>query len=296
MEYIDAKTILTKCKSTEWFGTDYNMNIYRGCCHGCIYCDSRSECYKIDNFDKIRAKKDVLLLLRDELKRKVRSGVIGTGAMSDPYNPFEKELQLTRHSLELIDAFNFGISIVTKSALITRDTDILQSISEHSPVICKLTITTANDNLCRKIEPNVSPSSERFEAMRTLSCQGIFTGVVLMPVLPFIEDNEDNILNIIHQTADCGGKFIYPSFGVTLRQNQREYFLNKLDEIFPEDNLREKYIRTYGHSYSCISRNVSSLWKTFESECQKYGIIYKMKDIISAYKTGYEMSQLSFFS
>lgn len=296
MEYIDAKTILTKCKSTEWFGTDYNMNIYRGCCHGCIYCDSRSECYRIDNFDKIKAKKDVLLLLRDELKRKVRSGVIGTGAMSDPYNPFEKELQLTRHSLELIDAFNFGISIVTKSALITRDTDILQSISEHSPVICKLTITTADDDLCRKIEPNVSLSSERFDAIRTLSSQGIFTGVVLMPVLPFIEDNRDNILNIIHKTADCGGKFIYPSFGVTLRQNQREHFLNKLDEIFPKDDLREKYIKTYGNSYSCISRNVNSLWKVFESECQKYGIIYKMKDIISAYKTGYEMSQLSFFS
>ena len=296
MEYIDAKTILTKCKSTEWFGTDYNMNIYRGCCHGCIYCDSRSECYRIDNFDKIKAKKDVLLLLRDELKRKVRSGVIGTGAMSDPYNPFEKELQLTRHSLELIDAFNFGISIVTKSALITRDTDILQSISEHSPVICKLTITTADDDLCRKIEPNVSLSSERFDAIRTLSSQGIFTGVVLMPVLPFIEDNRDNILNIIHKTADCGGKFIYPSFGVTLRQNQREHFLNKLDEIFPKDDLREKYIKTYGNSYSCISRNVNNLWKIFESECQKYGIIYKMKDIISAYKTGYEMSQLSFFS
>ena len=143
MEYIDAKTILTKCKSTEWFGTDYNMNIYRGCCHGCIYCDN------IDNFDKVRAKKDVLPLLRDELKRKVRSGVIGTGAMSDPYNPFEKELQLTRHSLELIDAFNFGISIVTKSALITRDIDILQNIKEHSPVICKLTITAADDSLCK---------------------------------------------------------------------------------------------------------------------------------------------------
>ncbi len=295
MEYINAKTILTKCKSTEWFGTDYNMNIYRGCCHGCIYCDSRSECYKIDNFDNIKAKKDVLLLLRNELKRKVRSGVIGTGAMSDPYNPFEMELQLTRHSLELIDAFNFGISIVTKSALLTRDSDILQSINEHSPVICKLTITTADDNLCRKIEPNVSLSSERFEAIRTLSSQGIFSGVILMPVLPFIEDNEENILNIIHKTAECGGKFIYPSFGVTLRQNQREYFLNKLDETFPKDNLREKYIKTYGNSYNCISRNVSNLWKIFESECQKYGIIYKMKDIIFAYKIGYEMSQLRFF-
>ena len=236
MEYIDAKTILTKCKSTEWFGTDYNMNIYRGCCHGCIYCDSRSECYNIDIL------------------------------------------------------FNFGISIVTKSALITRDIDILQNIKEHSPVICKLTITAADDSLCRKIEPHVSLSSERFEAMHTLSNHGIFSGVVLMPVLPFIEDNEENILNIIHKTAECGGKFIYPSFGVTLRQNQREYFFDKLDVIFPESNLREKYIRYYGNSYKCTVQNIGRLWKIFESECLKYGIIYKMKDIISAYKSGYEMS------
>lgn len=295
MEYIEAKTILTKCRNTEWFGTDYNMNIYRGCCHGCIYCDSRSDCYGIDNFDKIRAKKNVLLLLRNELKRKVRSGVIGTGAMSDPYNPFEKELLLTRHSLELIDAFNFGAAVVTKSSLIARDADVLQSISEHSPVICKITVTTADDSLCRKIEPNVSVSSERFEALRILSSHGIFSGIVLMPVLPFIEDSEENILSIIRKTVQCGGKFIYPCFGMTLRQNQREYFFNKLDGIFPEENYREKYIRTYGNSYECVSRNANRLWKVFERECRKYGILYKMKDIISAYKSGYEMSQLSFF-
>lgn len=136
MEYIPVKTILSKCKSTSWFGTDYNMNIYRGCCHGCIYCDSRSECYGIDNFEQVRAKKDSLLILRDELKRKERSGVVGTGSMSDPYNPFEKGLLLTRHSLELLDAYNFGVSVVTKSVLITRDADILKDISDHSPVIC----------------------------------------------------------------------------------------------------------------------------------------------------------------
>lgn len=295
MEYIPVKTILSKCKSTNWFGTDYNMNIYRGCCHGCVYCDSRSECYRIDNFEQVRAKKDSLLILRDELKRKVRSGVVGTGSMSDPYNPFEKELLLTRHSLELLDAYNFGVSVVTKSALITRDADILKSISEHSPVICKLTVTTADDSLCRKLEPNVSLSSERFEAIARLSEKDIFAGVVLMPVLPFIEDNEENIVSIVRKTAQCGGKFIYPAFGVTLRQNQRDYFLNRLEEIFPGERLAEKYIKTYGNSYECIARNVNSLWKVFEEECRKYGILYKMKDIIAAYKNGYEMSQLSFF-
>lgn len=295
MEYIPVKTILSKCKSTGWFGTDYNMNIYRGCCHGCIYCDSRSECYRIDNFERVRAKKDSLLILRDELKRKVRSGVVGTGAMSDPYNPFEKELLLTRHSLELLDAYNFGTAIVTKSALIARDSDILKDISEHSPVICKLTVTAADDSLCRKLEPSVSPSSERFEAIAKLSEKGIFAGVVMMPVLPFIEDSVENVVSVVKKTAQCGGKFIYPAFGVTLRQNQRDYFLNKLEEIFPGERLAEKYIRTFGNSYECTSRNVSKLWNVFEEECRKYGILYKMKDIISAYKSGYEMSQLSFF-
>ena len=295
MEYIPAKTILSKCKSSEWFGTDYNMNIYRGCCHGCVYCDSRSDCYHISDFDMVKAKKDALIILRNELKRKVHSGVIGTGAMSDPYNPFEKELMLTRHSLELIDAFNFGVSVITKSALITRDIDILKSIAEHSPVICKLTVTTADDILCKKLEPNVSPSSERFETISQLNENGIFSGVVMMPVLPFIEDAEENIHEIVRETAECGGKFIYPSFGVTLRQNQREYYFNKLKQIFPEDNLKEKYLKSYGNSYICVSKNVQRLWKLFENECRSYGILYKMNDIISTYKIGYRMSQLSFF-
>lgn len=294
MDYIPAKTILSKCKSSEWFGTDYNMNIYRGCCHGCIYCDSRSDCYQISDFDNVKAKKDVLTLLRNELKRKVRSGVIGTGSMSDPYNPFEKELMLTRNSLELINAYNFGVSIVTKSSLITRDTDILKDITEHSPVICKLTITTSDDNLCKKLEPNVSTSSERFEAIRMLNKNGVFSGVIMMPVLPFIEDTKENIHEIIKKTAECGGKFIYPSFGVTLRQNQREYYFNKLKQIFPESNLKEKYLQSFGNSYICVSKNVDKLWKLFEKECRNYGILFKMKDIISAYKTGYGMSQLSF--
>lgn len=129
---------------------DYNMNIYKGCCHGCIYCDSRSECYHVENFDKVRAKENALQIIRDDLRRKVKKGVIGTGAMSDPYNPFEEKLCLTRHALELVDAYEFGIAIATKSPLITRDADILSGIKEHSPVLCKITITTADDELSKK--------------------------------------------------------------------------------------------------------------------------------------------------
>lgn len=295
MDNISAKTILHKNRSTGWFGTDYNMNLYRGCCHGCIYCDSRSDCYGITEFDKVCCKANSLEILRNELRRKVRSGIIGTGSMSDPYNPYEKKALLTRHALELIDAYGFGCAILSKSSMMTRDTDIFLSIKEHSPMMCKLTVTTADDELCRKLEPNVSVSSERFDALARLSDAGLFTGITMMPILPFIEDSEENIRSIVKMGHDAGVRFIYPALGMTLRSGQREYFLNKLDEIFPNERLSEKYLRHYQNSYECTVPEVSRLWSVFTAECNKYGILYKMSDIIAAFKLGYEPQQLSFF-
>lgn len=295
MKTVPAKTILHKNKSSEWFGNDYNMNLYRGCCHGCIYCDSRSDCYRIDDFDTVCAKENALHILRDELRRKVRSGVIGTGAMSDPYNPFEAQELLTRHALELISAYNFGITVITKSSLIVRDIDVYKEISEHSPVLCKMTVTTADDELCRLLEPNVSLSSERFEALAKMADNGLFTGITMMPVLPFIEDSEENIMKIVRTAHECGVRCIYPAFGMTLRSNQREYYFNKLDKLFPEQKLRERYIRTFGERYTCTSPKAKRLWNIFSAECERLGILYDMRDIISAYKRGYGDLQLSFF-
>lgn len=292
---IPCKTILQKNKTSEWFGNDYNMNLYRGCCHGCIYCDSRSKCYHVDDFDTVKAKENALVILRDELRRKIRKGVIGTGAMSDPYNPFEKTELLTRHALELISAYEFGITVITKSTLITRDIDVYCEISEHSPVLCKMTITSADDELCRLIEPNVAPSSKRFNALAKMSENGLFTGITLMPVLPFIEDSEDNIIKIVKTAHQCGIRCIYPFFGVTLRTNQREYFLDKLNKIFPDQKLRERYIQRFGNRYECASPNAKKLWSVFTSECDRFGILYNMKSIISAYQRGYGDMQLSFF-
>ncbi len=292
---IPCKTILQKNKTSEWFGNDYNMNLYRGCCHGCIYCDSRSECYHVDNFDTVKAKENALAILRDELRRKIRKGIIGTGAMSDPYNPFEQTELLTRHALELISAYEFGITVITKSPLITRDIDVYNEISEHSPILCKMTVTTADDELCRLIEPNAAPSSERFNALAKMSESGLFTGITLMPVLPFLEDSEDNIVKIVRTAHQCGVRCIYPFFGVTLRVNQREHFLDELDKRFPDSKLRERYIRYFGNRYECISPNAKRLWSVFTSECDRFGILYNMKSIISAYQRGYGDMQLSFF-
>lgn len=294
MEYIQAKTVISGYENgNDWFGKNYNMNIYKGCCHGCIYCDSRSECYRIENFDRVRAKEDALTLIARELAAKRRTGVVGTGAMSDPYNPFEKKYCLTRGALELINTHRFGIAIATKSDLITRDVDLLQSIKSHSPVLVKITITTADDKLCKKIEPHVAQSSRRLAAIRQLTEKGIFAGILLMPVLPFLEDHEDNISELIRLAYEQGAKFIYPAFGVTLRQNQREWYYKKLDEHFP--GLKQKYINQFGSAYECRSPKAKELWQLFRKECDRLGILYKMEDIINSYKQGYGTNQLSLF-
>ena len=294
MEFVSAKTIISGyAEHNAWFGNNYTMNIYKGCCHGCIYCDSRSECYRIDNFDVVRAKKDALALINKELKSKKRTGVIGTGAMSDPYNPFEKEYSLTRGALELINIHGFGVSIATKSALVARDIDILKKIQSHSPVLVKITVTTCDDELCKKIEPNVGVASKRLSAIKELSDNGIFAGILLMPVLPFLEDNEENIAGIVKLAHENGAKFIYPAFGMTLRQNQRDWYYKKLDENFP--GIKQKYIQQFKNDYECRSPKAKALWQLFRSECDKFGILYKMNDIINAYKKGYEDNQISMF-
>jgi DNA repair photolyase len=293
MEYISAKNIVSGYgESRQWFGTNYNMNIYRGCAHGCIYCDSRSECYGIEDFDTVRAKADALGIIERNLKSKRKKGVVGMGAMSDPYNPFEYESKLTRGALKLIDRHGFGAAIATKSDLVVRDIDVLQSIANHSPVLIKMTITTSDDKLCRIVEPHVCASGRRFDALRKLNDGGIYAGVLMMPILPFIEDNDKNILGIVHKAKQSGAQFIYAAFGMTLRTNQRDWYYDKLDEHFV--GLRAKYVKTYGDKYSCGSPKHRRLKRAFETECAKLGIRTQMADIIDGYKGRYEVEQMGF--
>lgn len=295
MNFIPAKTIISSyTDKNSWFGSNYNMNIYKGCNHGCIYCDSRSDCYHVDNFDEVRAKENSLEIIEKELKSKRKKGIVGTGAMSDPYNSFEKQYELTKGALSLINKYKFGVAIATKSSLINRDVELLKEIQSHSPVIVKISITTASDDLCKKIETNVSPSSERFQALKDLTDNGVFAGVLLMPILPFINDTEENIREIVRRSHLSGAKFIFGAFGVTLRSNQRLWFYNKLNLFFPK--VKDKYIKTFGMDYSCSSPNSRLLWKVFTEECDKFGIIYKMEDIINKYKSNYQIDQLSLFS
>lgn len=293
MEYIPAKHILIRNKSTDWFGADHTMNLYRGCPHGCIYCDSRSECYRDDDFDRVKGKENALEIFRDELRRKVRPAFIAMGSMSDPYNPVEKELELTRKALMLIHAYEHGVAVCTKSDLILRDADLYADIQERAPVICKLTVTTTDDALAAQIEPGAPSPTRRLKALEGLSQRGIFAGVVLMPVLPFLEDSAENVLSVVDAAADAGAKFVYPAFGMTLRDRQRAYYYDRLVQHFP--GIKERYETQYGDRYWCTSPRAKELWQAFSRRCGEKGLLYEMKHIISAAKRPYGDTQLTFF-
>ena len=295
MELIKSKTILQKVTyGFSWYGIDYNMNLYRGCHHGCIYCDSRSECYHNDPFEKVRVKENALMILEKELMIKRKKGVVGIGAMSDTYNRFEEQLQLTRSSLQLLLKYRFGVSIDTKSDLILRDKDLLKQLNKQQPVIIKITITTPYDELSKKIEPHVCVSSKRFQVVKELADEGLFVGIMLNPILPFITDDEESIVLMVQKAYESGAKFIHTYMGLTLRDQQRNYYYEQLDQLFP--GLRSIYERTYGNQYICSSKKAEKLYALFIQECQKYHLLYRMEDIINAYKIEKTcMKQLSLF-
>ena len=295
MDEIPAKHLLIRSRSTQWFGTDHTVNLYRGCCHGCLYCDSRSACYGDPDFDTVKVKADALRILRDDLARKVRPAFVSMGAMSDPYNPFEKELLLTRHALELLDAYECGAAIATKSDLILRDRDVLTSIAAHSPVVCKVTVTTTDPGMAAKVEPRAPSPARRLAAVEGLAKAGLFTGVLLMPVLPFLEDTEENVLSVVDQAARAGARFVYPAFGVTMREGQREHFLRALDLAFPDQDLSKRYLARYGSRYQCPSPRARQLWEAFSQRCRELGVLYTMPSIISAATRPYADRQLTFF-
>jgi DNA repair photolyase len=271
IQYIETKSILSKLKSKDtWFGITYNMNLYRGCQHGCIYCDTRSECYGINDISMISVKKNALdLLAKELLSKKKNRATIGTGSMNDPYMPVEQEFQHTRKALRIIANEKFPVHIITKSNLVERDTDILLDISK-TYVAVSFTITAADDSVSQKIEPHAPPTSERFKTMKILTEKGIYTGVTLMPILPFINDTRENITAIVKQAKDSGASYILPMFGLTLRKGSREYYYKALDDCFT--GIKEKYQSRFGQQYECFSPNYRVLSDTFEEWCNKLEI------------------------
>ena len=264
MHYADYKTILSP---------QNGMNLYRGCTHGCIYCDSRSKCYQMDHpFEDIEVKRNAVQLLEQQLRRKRKPCMIGTGAMSDPYLHLEKELCLTRQCIELIDRYGFGLMLLTKSDRILRDMDLLTSIHSKTKCVVQMTLTTYDDELCKLLEPNVSVTSARINVLKEMQKAGIPTVVWLCPILPYINDTEENLKGILNACIDTGVKGIVNfGFGVTLRDGNREYFYRQLDRHFP--GMKQKYIQSFGTSYVCNSPNHHALTEMLQSECRKHRIL-----------------------
>jgi DNA repair photolyase len=273
---ITAKTLLARVKQPDtWFGLYYNMNLYRGCQHQCIYCDSRSECYQIEDFNHdVLVKVNAIELLRRELVAKRIVGTIGTGSMNDPYMPLEAEVRLTRRALEAIAEAGFPVHVITKSDLVLRDLDLLGTIRQKTYAAVTFTVTTAGDELCRKLEPGAPVSSRRFAAMKTLSEHGILTGVTMMPILPFIEDTGENIQQIVTLAAGNGAQYILPSFGMTLRDRQRAYYYDRLDRHFP--GLRPRYEKAFGQQYFAPAQDHRPLEQYFYELCEKHGLDARM--------------------
>jgi len=286
---------MTKSDQGEkWFGIDYHMNLYKGCSFGCIYCDSRSDCYHINNFDVVKTKVDALEILESELSSKGYRGVVSFGTLSDPYNPEEEKLEITRNALKLIAKYGFGVSIDTKSDLILRDIDLLQEIQKNNSVIIKISITTFDDDLASKIEPNVPSSTRRFEVLKKLRRAGLYAGILMTPVLPFLTDTEDNIREMVLRSKKADAKFIYTKMGMNLRTNQRTYYYQKLDELYP--GLSLDYAAVYGNKYVCSSLQYRHLMELFLNLCHQNGILTEMEDIIASYKKVIPMNeQISLF-
>ena len=271
MHYVTANSILS---------SKNGMNIYRGCSHGCIYCDSRSEIYNMHHkFEDIEVKLNACDLLKKELIKRPKA-MIATGAMSDPYCAVEKHLKYTRKALELIDRYGFGFTCITKSDLILRDLDLLKRINEKSKVVVQMTLTTADDEVCKIVEPNVCKTSKRVKALKKLNSAGIPTVVWLCPILPYINDSEENINKILDLCIDVGVRgIICFGMGLTLRKGNRQYFYKKLDEHFP--NLKEKYIEKFKSNYHIPSPNNKQLMEIFNNKTSKYGIMNDFNEIFN---------------
>ena len=289
MHFVKAKGILS---------AGNGINLYRGCLHGCIYCDSRSLCYQMNHrFEDIEVKENALELLEKALKAKKKPCMIGTGAMTDPYIPIEEELLLTRGALGLIEKHGFGIAIQTKSDRILRDLDVLDRINQKTKAVVQMTLTTHDDALCRILEPNVSVTSERVSALKQFRDADIPTIVWLDPILPFLNDTRENITGILENCLDAGVRGVLCfNMGLTLRDGNREYFYRQLDRHFP--GLKEEYIRTWGNRYEVNSPCNAQLMRLFHEICEKGGMMHDVRQIFTylhTFEDKQEQDQLRLF-
>ena len=289
MHFVDAKGILS---------AKNGMNIYRGCTHGCIYCDSRSDCYQMNHaFEDIEVKQNCVELLEKALQSKRKKCMIGTGSMADPYMHCEEKLELMKQCLEVIERYGFGATVITKSDRILRDLSLFRRINQKAKAVVQTTLTTYDESLCKILEPNVCTTKKRFEMLMAMKEEGIPTVVWMSPILPFINDTKENLDGLLDYCikADVKGIICF-GMGMTLRNGNREYFYQKLDEHFP--GLKRKYQETYGYAYEVGSSNGRTLFRRFQDTCRANQILCTPEDVFAYINEfpqdkGYE--QLSLF-
>lgn len=289
MHYVKAKGILS---------AKNGMNLYRGCSHGCIYCDARSKCYHIEHdFEDIEVKENAIELLENSLKRKRKKCMLATGSMTDPYIPIEKEIKNVHRALSLAYQYGFGFTLITKSNLILRDLELLKAINKKSKCVVQMTLTTYDEQLCKMIEPNVCTTKARFEVLKAMNEAKITTVVWLCPILPFINDTEENLLGILEYCIEAKVYgIICFGMGLTLREGNREYFYEQLDRLFP--HMKEKYINAFGDRYIINSPNSNRLMKLFHEKCEQNGIVHdnqQIFDFLSQFEEKKIIKQLSLF-
>lgn len=280
-ETFTAKRLLTptRCDERSFFACDYNMNLYRGCNHGCIYCDSLSDCYGFQHFEQVRYKQGCIDMLCSELRVKRNAGIVGMGAASDPYNHLEAGLLLTRQALEALRRFGFGVALHTKGLLVSRDRDVLSDIGKGMTAMVSFSISTPLDGLAALLEPGAPPPSQRFEAMRSLAEAGVFTGTWLNPMLPFLTDTREQVEAVLVQTARSGGRFVMCHYGMTLRTGNREHFFAALDSHPQFAGVKARYSQAFGLAYPCPSPDAASLCTYLEQRCRELGLLFRFEEI-----------------
>ena len=272
MHYCDAKTLLS---------AQNGMNLYRGCTHGCIYCDSRSKCYRIEHaFEDVEVKRNAPALLESALKSKRKRCMIATGSMSDPYMPLEQELRLMRQCAELVERYGFGFTALTKSDLVLRDLDLYRAIHANGRCVLQMTLTTLDESLCRLLEPRVCGTARRFDVLCRFRDAGVPAVVWITPTLPFLNDSEENLRGLLRYCFEAGVSGVLTfGMGVTLREGDREYFYRRLDAHFP--GMKQRYIEAYGNAYVCPVPNEARLMRILSDECEAHGVLYQPEEIFA---------------
>ena len=259
-------------------GSDYVINPYVGCPHRCMYCYAEFM-KRFSNHDEPWGTfVDVKIRSTSTRPINLAGKNVFLSSVTDCYNPLEEKYELTRKLLQQLRYSGAAITILTKSALVLRDLDLLKKINGSTKAVVQMTLTTFDEGLCRKLEPNVSTTRERFEALKIFREEGIPTVVWLCPLLPFINDTGENLAGILDYCAQAGVKgIICFGMGLTLRDGNREYFYRQLDRLFP--GMKERYIRTYGNRYELPSPREKELTEQFTAFCREHSILHTPEEV-----------------